>query len=296
MIEYIEQFKTSMLNAGLKPPTEIIDDGKIHRFSSNGKPQDAAGWYVLHGGRIPAGCFGDWRKSVVSSWCAKDKEQMDPRERVEQMRLVAQARKQRDILRAQQQRLAMSKAQYLWDTADRASINHPYLRNKQIPPFHARQRGDDLVLPIVNFDNEIHSLQFINQNGDKRLLLNGAKSGRFILVNGSLDNKGILICEGFATGATLALDYPNKGVIAAIDAGNLKAVAVEARKRYPNTNILICGDDDRLTEGNPGLTKAREAADASGAGFIIPEWPFDAPKALSDFNDLMCWRALRGGA
>jgi putative DNA primase/helicase len=296
MIEYIEQFKTSMLNAGLKPPAEIIDDGKIHRFSSNGKAKDAAGWYVLHAGRIPAGCFGDWRKSVVSSWCAKDKHQMDPRERVDQMRLVAHAREQRNNLRAEQHRHAMSKAQYLWDTSRRASINHPYLRGKQIPPFQARQRGDDLVLPIVNFENAIQSLQFINPIGDKRLLLNGAKSGRFILVNGCLDSKGILICEGFATGATLALDYPDKCVIAAIDAGNLKAVAVEARKRYPNANIWICGDDDRLTEGNPGLTKAREAADASGANLIIPEWPFDAPMALSDFNDLMCWRASRGAA
>ncbi len=296
MIEHIEQFKNSMINAGLTPPNQIIDDGQIHRFSSNGKAQDAAGWYVLHTGRIPAGCFGDWRTSSVSSWCAKDKAQMEPRERVEHMNFVAQARVQRQQLRKQQQSYAMCKAQSIWDSSNRASINHPYLLKKQIPPFDARQRGDDLILLIINFDNELQSLQFIRPDGTKRLLLNGAKRGRFILVNGCLDNKSILICEGFATGATLALDNLDKCVIAAIDAGNLKAVAVEARKRYPSANILICADDDRLTPGNPGLTKARDAAVAIGADYFTPKWPFDAPLALSDFNDLMCWKASRGAA
>jgi len=43
-----QSFKESMLKAGLKPPSKIFSDGKFHRFSTNGKPNDDAGWYVLN--------------------------------------------------------------------------------------------------------------------------------------------------------------------------------------------------------------------------------------------------------
>ena len=33
----IEGFRSEILKAGLSLPNEIIDDGRIHRFSSNGK-------------------------------------------------------------------------------------------------------------------------------------------------------------------------------------------------------------------------------------------------------------------
>lgn len=296
MQNYIEQFKATMVNAGITPPPHLIDDGQIHRFSTNGKGKDSAGWYVLHAGRFPAGCFGDWRTNLVSSWSARAKDQMTLRERVDNLRLIDHARKQRSQLRAQQQRLAMSKAQSLWGSAIPANDSHPYLLKKRILAFNARQRGSDLMLPIVNVDNEIHSLQFIRPDGSKRLLLDGAKKGRFILVHGKLDYKNILICEGFATGATLVATNPDKCVIAAIDAGNLKAVAIEVHHHHPQAKILICGDDDRLIPGNPGLTKAREAAIAIGSNYTIPNWPFDAPMELTDFNDLMCWQATRSPA
>jgi putative DNA primase/helicase len=49
------QFSDAIRASGLPPPDSIIDDGKLHRFSSNGKRSDDAGWYVLFGGDIPAG-------------------------------------------------------------------------------------------------------------------------------------------------------------------------------------------------------------------------------------------------
>lgn len=38
MNDTLEQFRLAIAAAGLTPPTEIIDDGAIHRFSTNGKP------------------------------------------------------------------------------------------------------------------------------------------------------------------------------------------------------------------------------------------------------------------
>ena len=56
-----EQFKAAMLDAGYTPPDEVIDDGKVHRFSPEGRKGDTAGWYILHADGIPAGTFGNWR-------------------------------------------------------------------------------------------------------------------------------------------------------------------------------------------------------------------------------------------
>jgi putative DNA primase/helicase len=36
----IEQFRDAIQSAGLEPPDVIEPDGKLHRFSSNGKPRE----------------------------------------------------------------------------------------------------------------------------------------------------------------------------------------------------------------------------------------------------------------
>jgi len=58
-----------MRAAGIEPPSEIIPDGKIHRFSTNGKKKDDAGWYVLHLDGFFCGNFGDWRTGNQETWC-----------------------------------------------------------------------------------------------------------------------------------------------------------------------------------------------------------------------------------
>ena len=68
----IEGFRSEISKAGLSSPSEIIDDGKIHRFSSNGKATDNAVWFVLFSDCIPAGAFGCWREDVKINWCSVD--------------------------------------------------------------------------------------------------------------------------------------------------------------------------------------------------------------------------------
>ena len=65
----IEQFKAAMQAAGLEPP-DLIEPGNLHRFPSNGKWGDDAGWCKLftdqHGG-----VFGDHRSGLSEHWQAK---------------------------------------------------------------------------------------------------------------------------------------------------------------------------------------------------------------------------------
>jgi putative DNA primase/helicase len=49
-------------------------------------------------------------------------------------------------------------------------------------------------------------------------------------------------------------------------------------------DLVICADNDRKTEGNPGLTAATAAAKATGARLAVPEFPEGV--SGSDFNDL----------
>jgi putative DNA primase/helicase len=54
--------------------------------------------------------------------------------------------------------------------------------------------------------------------------------------------------------------------------------------------LIVAGDDDRMTDGNPGRTTAIKAAAALGCGLVLPDWPANAPLTCSDFNDLRQWR------
>ncbi len=286
----LECFRSEMMLKIISPPTNIYADGHIHRFHIPGDRQGTLnGWYVLHLDEVPSGAFGSWKVGISSTWSAKAKGDMNAKESAEYCRRIAEVQRQRDQVQLQQHQQAAKRSQNIWNTLKSADPHHPYLIKKRILPFTARQQGNHLVLPVIDCGGQIWSLQFIDPTGKKLLLAGGAKKGRFILVNELELNSSILICEGWATGATLARDYPRTSVIAAIDANNLEHAAMALRRQWPTTRMIICADDDRQTIGNPGLTKGRRASINAGAFFISPPWPQDAPDTLTDFNDLACW-------
>lgn len=289
-MDFIELFRSQMAADGIVTEEIIIADGELHRFHVTGDKQHTRnGWYVLYPDNLPSGAFGSWKTGISKKWCQKSQDRMTKHEWLEHNRKMEDARHKRDQQKLQEQQRAAQRANAIWNHCEIANPNHPYLIKKRVSPFIARQRKDVLVLPIIDLKNMIWSLQFIHRDGYKILLSGGAKKSNFIPVNGTLADSPILICEGFATGATLAADYPHACVISAIDANNLKPVASKIRRNNPRSEIIICADDDRLTEGNPGQIKARQAAVDSGASLASPQWPINAPESLTDFNDLACW-------
>ena len=271
---------------GIEPtdPGVIVADGVIHRFRVEGdKPGTLNGWAVLHADH---GAAGSWKAGATCGWSSKSTARMSRTEKdvfhAAMRQAKAEAQRQREV----EHQLAAERAANLWSKAKPASADHPYLVRKRIEPGNARQSGDLLALKIEDIDGNTRSLQYIGPDGAKRMLSGGAKRGHFITVAGSLPAEVIVIAEGFATASTVATRFPGAAVLAAIDAGNLLPVADAVRHRYPDAPIVIAADDDRLTEGNPGLTKAREAAAAVGARLIRPAWPEGAPESLTDFNDL----------
>jgi putative DNA primase/helicase len=78
-----------------------------------------------------------------------------------------------------------------------------------------------------------------------------------------------------------------------MNAGNLLPVAQRLQRQHRDAVLIMAGDDDRMTEGNPGRTAAIKAAATIGCGLVMPPWSGAEPLELSDFNDLANWRAAQ---
>lgn len=293
MSDAISQFRDAIRAAGLEPP-DAIDPGKLHRFPGNGKiHSNRAGWCLLFDEGL-GGCFGDWSTGLTENWQAKKSKPYSQDNRTDFARRVAAVKSQAEMERSTRKANAANRAAAIWASSIPAPSSHPYLIRKCIQPHGARIHKGTLTLPILDFSGRLTSLQFIAAEGGKLLLSGGRKRGCFIPVAGDMkDPARVIICEGWATGCTLAENEPTSLVLAAIDAGNLEPVAIAAQRRWPSAELVIAGDDDRLTAGNPGATKATVAAIVSGALLALPQWPEKAPKHLTDFNDLAVW--LAGG-
>ncbi len=80
-----------------------------------------------------------------------------------------------------------------------------------------------------------------------------------------------------------------------MNAGNLTPVCLALREKLPDAvTIVVAADDDRHTQGNPGLAKAYAACDATGAEIIRPEFPC-GDCDCTDFNDAaVCMKQGKG--
>lgn len=273
-------FLDAMADMRLSPANSLtLDaDGTIVRYAiKDDKKGKLNGWFVLYANMgIVAGAFGSWKTGESHSWCSKAKHEISQSER-EALRLKYEEVKANRI--KEQERIwkaVASKAERLWNSggpAKTGSAEHPYLLAKKIKPYGIKSLRQSLMVPARNAEGHITTLQFIKENGDKRFLTGGKIVGSYFSIG--KPNGVLLICEGFATGATL-FEATGYAVAVAFNAGNLKPVAEELRAKLPDLTILICGDNDIGTEGNPGLTKAREAAAAIGAKYVVPVFEQEA--------------------
>ncbi len=282
MSDYIDQFRHAIEAAGLPAPDPIIGDSALHRFSTNGKPSDDSGWYVLHTDGIPAGTFGCWRSGIKSSWCAKSANELTVIER-QAMRDHMQAMETlRKAEKAKLQAKAKGDAAALLAKSVPA-LNHAYLAKKRVQASGARIEGDWLIIPMRDTAGVLHSLQKIAPDGSKRFQYGGRVRGCYFSIGKPAGR--LIICEGFATGASIH-ECTGHAVAVAFNAGNLESVALALREKYPALAITIAADDDHKTEGNPGLTKATAAAQAVGGSLAEPMFATGRPDKATDFNDL----------
>lgn len=276
----IDQFRQAMQAAGINYSGEIIADGTLRRFHVEGhRSCTKNGAYILHTDGHPAGYFQDYKSGISKTWRSGSTSKIS----YNLSRQIEAAKRQREAEIHQKHKQAAEKGSYLWSRSTPATkqTDHAYLVAKHIQPHGARLYRESLVIPIYNESDQLINLQFISPEGEKRFLTGGRKKGCFHIICDVSEK--ILICEGFATGASL---YEDSGecVVIAFDAGNLLPVAKNIRELSPDSEIIICGDNDQPEKQYPqgkGQTKAREAALSIGGKILIP------PTPGQDWNDVL---------
>ena len=268
-------------------------DGRLRRVPHvDDKRGKKDGWYVVHdfvtrGGRhIVIGAYGWWKEgSIHHLKAAVGGLSDDERRALAQQRRAIQAQ-----VKEERERMAASAAERavtIWAQLPELG-GSPYLKRKQIILNGCRLgRGGAVVVPLRGLDNRLTGLQFIAADGGKRFLTGTRVKGAFHMIGRPDPAQPLLVAEGFATASAVsqATGWP---CAVAFDCGNLRPVAEALRKAGPKTQIIIAGDDDAGTPGNPGRTKALAAADAVGGSAIFPD--FSGIERGTDWNDL--WVAI----
>ena len=265
---------------GYSPDPGILTPGKMIRFATSGRRGDEAGWCKLFDDG-EGGIFGCWRRGISETWQSRIPDSLE--ERTVYAEHIRKAREEaaqiESALRAECRRTSAT----LWQQSHDVDTKHPYLVAKAIKPYGIRQLKESLLVPVKDASGILHGVQFIGLDGSKKFKAGTAVTGCFHAIE--KPNGTLLIAEGFATSATLH-EITGHAVACTFNAGNMKPVAEALRINLPDTILIFCADDDHTTEGNPGLTKASEAAQAVDGLLAIPVFPDNRGDKDTDFNDL----------
>lgn len=185
---------------------------------------------------------------------------------------------------------------------------HPYLDKKGIADIIATgnagvklDKWGNLLIPLYFHNHKtkvstLCNLQSIDQDGKKLFIKDGLVSGAFCTLGSPTNCDTLLVCEGYATGASLFLATDGQyAIIVAFNAKNMEKVAPTLKQLYPNHRLLFCADDDKATAQktgkNTGLLSAQASAQTTNGQWIIPNFGDDKRSLtgeLTDFNDLHC--------
>lgn len=296
---------------GLEPEQPLIF-GKLTRCkTTQDKGKEKNGWYVIHEHRTEKhetlifGGFGDWRSGDSNKIKVK---------------AGRMSQEERDVMRARQEEGKRRAAEIAANGARRAANRasglfkrmpekgrSAYLDRKQIVGMGVRYapRSGAVLVPMSNVRDQIVGLQVIypekqqDTGRDKSYWPYGmSKEGAFHLIGPHPEpGEPVLVCEGYATGASLHM-ATSLTVAIAFDAGNLSVVAKAMRERFPGRALIVCRDDDWKTKRangapwNPGEEKGSNAALIVGGQVVGPVFSGEREIKWTDFNDLHCAEGL----
>lgn len=263
--------------------------GKVQRCRHrDDKPRRKDGWYVAvehptsTGAYLVVGAYGWWKdpnspyrlRAALAGLPEHDRQALDRARKAADKR----AKLARDAL-AQE---AAVRANRLWVKLKDEGTSQ-YLWRKKVSAYGVRFARGSVVVPMrTTPGGELVSVQWIGGDGTKRFLTGTAKQGAFHLIGEPEKSKVLFVAEGYATAASVHMATGQPCAVA-FDAGNLRPAATNLRKAYPRHRLVFAGDDDHATTGNPGRSKAMEAADALGGVAVFPRF---AGTPGTDWNDL----------
>lgn len=309
MTDAISQFQRALEEFGIPCSDPIQIDGDLHRYRAPGD-KDENGWYCIYGDNPIQGEFGHWRIHGDRKIPFKYNEQRDlsPDEIKERERNLARRRQEKKRKKEKEKENCRVKAVEVWSVSTPNPTENAYLLRKRIQSHVARvYQGEtqwftnedrkpfpifpgDLVIPLTK-EGKLVSIQLVradeNARPQKPFLTGTDKDGGYCHLGPPplADDATIVICEGYATGASI-FEATGLPVFVAFDRTNLKHVAIVLRKRNPNARIILAADDDIGTPGNPGVTDASNAAALVSGELLRPVFPQPRASDWTDFNDL----------
>lgn len=289
-------------------------------------------WVSKAGHRYIVGYYGVWAgnddgytKIELPKRDAPDLPVLSDEEIAAQKAAAKAAAKAIEEQRRAEQKRAAGWAAQVWGCSlpVTAELPHEYLTRKGIAAHGARIWSGDgelkldgidegnlwrlqksagaLVIPMHDIAGNVCGVQFVFPRGHdfdgKQFWPSGmAMGGSFGVIGGWRRNGVLLLTEGFATAASLN-EATTQPVVYAFSANNLSMAAKAIRAKYKRVRLLICADDDTLTEQktgkNPGVDAAMLAAsEVELAAWMKPDFTgadgadLRGGRKLSDFNDL----------
>lgn len=299
---------------GLRPATPLVVGKRVRCEAQNDKAPEKTGWYVIYEHltsdhrTIYCGAYGDWRQGEKGSWqrikpkggrlSAEDREVMKKRAE-EGQRKAAEAE-------ARKHRTAARRAAAMWKKLPEKGTSL-YVERKRVVAFglrYSKKSGAALVPMRRVKDGQLSGLQVLypqvqaDTGRDKSYWPYGLEKEGAAHIIGPDPEPGdvVLVCEGYATGASLHM-ATNLPTVVCFDAGNLLPVGKALRERYPGRQLLFCADDDWKTviNGKPhntGRIRAENAATVTGGQVVLPVFDNNREERWTDFNDLHCAEGL----
>jgi phage/plasmid primase-like uncharacterized protein len=293
-----QEFLEHLLDFGFQNIANIVEGRIVRVMDDQDKGKKKTGWYVYHefddsyndGHVIGCGAFGTWRDDVTHNWMSRGIENMSPAEKLEfqdRRKAAEEIRKKEEL---QRQHNAAMACFDIYQNATEPDPQHGYFTKKEIQPLgHIRQKDDTLIIPMMNSQNEITSLQYIKPDGSKKYHPGGKVKGALVILPG--DNQKIYVVEGYSTGASVHM-ATGATVYCAFTWSNLYEVTCTAQEQHPSAKIVIAGDDDAFIDRNVGRNKANEICQTlQGVSARFPEFA-DISDNPTDWNDLHCQEGI----
>lgn len=281
-------FQNHLEQEGYKPDSVIILDQVIRISDPTDKGSKKTGWYwysefEMTGYVLGVGVYGTWRDGEKLTWSSKSQSLMTFDESANYRHKIEQSRIAREEEQERVYNDAAKRALYEYDQSALCDI-HPYLELKHISTVYGLRINKDgsLIVPITNEKDELTSIQKIFPDGFKKNFTGGKMKGSFFLIDGL--NNLICICEGVATGISI-YEATGATVYCAMSANNIYETTGIAKRKYPNSEIVICADDNSANKINTGLNAATQSAEAFSCRVVSPTTP-------KDFNDMACAEGL----
>lgn len=272
-------FNSFLQECGCIPP-DHLEPGRWKDCATIDAPRKKKARIKLDDDGASGVCI-DWRTGEKRFWRAGSKTQEGYVDH------AAIAMRQRE--RVRMATWASGEARRFWDGCKPLNGPTPYLTGKELRTDGCHgirlSSAGELVVPMER-RGQIVSVQRIAQDGTKRFW-SGAPTKEAYHVISRGDAMLTVLCEGFATGATLFAAISTAQVIVTFSASNLPVVAEQLR---PCGLVVIASDNDSETllkiNRNPGIESAKKAADILGCGFAIPD------VRGSDWNDYLTERLM----